>query len=299
VALAAKTSIFGSYEFVVRRLHSLTGLVPIGGYLFIHLATNDSIMDGGPTFQSRVDQIHSLGPTTLLLVEWFFIFLPILFHGLVGLLIVSRGERNVINYPYPENVRYTLQRWTGVIAFAFILWHVFQMHGWFRWEWWQVHVAQPLGGARFDPHNAAVTAAAALQASPLTRLAYVVGVSACVYHLANGLWTMGITWGVWTSPRAQRWANIPCAAFGVLLAITGIVALWGMLTFPVPDRATPATPRQQTGQFPAGGGESRTLKAGEEASLPRFSAVRVPTAAPSDSPISTAHVVPQAHQGAL
>ena len=47
-----------------------------------------------------MDQIHSLGPTTLLLVEWSFIFLPILFHGLVGLVIVIRGERNVVNYPY-------------------------------------------------------------------------------------------------------------------------------------------------------------------------------------------------------
>jgi len=237
VVLSAATSVFGRYEFLIRRLHSLTGLVPIGGYMFIHLATNDAIVDGAAAYQGRVDQIHSLGPTTLLLVEWCFIFLPILFHGLAGLVIVSRGERNVVHYPYPENIRYTLQRWTGVIAFAFILWHVFQMHGWFRWEWWHQHVAQPYGGARFDPKNAAVTAAAVLQTSALVGIAYVVGVMACVYHLANGLWTMGITWGVWTSPRAQRWANIPCAGFGAVLATAAIVALWGTLTFPVPHKS--------------------------------------------------------------
>ena len=32
----------------------------------------------------------------------------------------------------------------------------------------------------------------------------------CVFHLANGLWTMGITWGVWTSPAAQRRALWAC-----------------------------------------------------------------------------------------
>jgi succinate dehydrogenase / fumarate reductase cytochrome b subunit len=232
VFLSPATSLFGRYEFVIRRLHSLLGLIPIGGYMFIHLATNATILDGAETFQSRVDQINSLGPTTLLLVEWTFIFLPILFHGLVGLIIVSRGERNIVSYPYVQNFRYTLQRWTGVIAFAFIMWHVFQMHGWFRWEWWHTHVALPLGGAKFDPKHAASTAVATIQGSAVVRVAYVVGVLACVYHLANGVWTMGITWGVWTSPRAQRWANIPCTAFGIVLAIAGIAALWGMQTFP-------------------------------------------------------------------
>ena len=160
-----QTSVFGPYEFVVRRLHSLVGLIPIGAYMVIHLVTNASLLDGAKTFQGRVDQINSLGPTTLTLVEWTFIFLPILFHGIVGLIIVLRGERNVAWYPYVGNFRYTLQRWTGVIAFVFILYHVFHMHGWFRAEWWHDYVARPLGGAKFNPQDAAATAAAAIQSS--------------------------------------------------------------------------------------------------------------------------------------
>lgn len=39
-------SVFGRHEFVIRRLHSLTGLVPIGGYLCFHLATNAVVLDG-------------------------------------------------------------------------------------------------------------------------------------------------------------------------------------------------------------------------------------------------------------
>jgi succinate dehydrogenase / fumarate reductase cytochrome b subunit len=234
VSLPDFAAIFGRYEFVVRRLHSLIGLAPIGGYLGIHLATNASILDGPETYQLRVDEIHSLGPITLPLVEWLFIFLPILFHGLIGLVIVTRGKRNVLYYPYRENIRYTLQRGTGVIAFTFILWHVFHMRGWLNFPWWLQHVTRPLGGGTFDPHDAAATAAAAIQASVAIGIVYAVGILSCVYHLANGLWTMGITWGVWTSPHAQRWANVPCAALGLGLAAIGLGALLGMQMIVIP-----------------------------------------------------------------
>ena len=59
--------------------------------------------------------------------------------------------------------------------------------------------------------------------------AYVVGVVVSVYHLGNGLWTAGSTWGVWTSPAARRGANYPCAAVGLALLVVGLGALVGML----------------------------------------------------------------------
>ena len=241
-------SIFGRHEFFVRRLHSLTGLVPVGGFLVIHLATNASILDGPETFQRRVDMIHSIGPVSLFFLEWAFIFLPILFHGLIGLIIVTRGKRNLASYPYGENWRYTLQRATGVIAFLFIIWHVFHMHGWFKFAWWTEHVARPLGGAQFDHHHATATAAEAIQASPIIGVIYAVGILAAVYHLANGLWTMGITWGVWTSKNAQRWANIPCGGFGVILAVIGLSALFGMERVELPPETIEVNRQTQTPQ---------------------------------------------------
>lgn len=221
-------SVFGRHEFLVRRFHSLIGLVPIGGYLCFHLATNAAIMDGAETYQRRADQIHELGQSTILFLEWSLIFLPILFHGLVGMIIVTRGKRNVASYPYRENWRYTLQRGTGAVAFLFIIWHVFHMHGWFRLQWWVDNVARPLGGAKFDFQNAAATAAGEIQASAVVATVYAVGIVASVFHLANGLWTMGITWGLWTSPEAQRRLNLPCAAIGVGLAAVGLGALLAM-----------------------------------------------------------------------
>ena len=57
---------------------------------------------------------------------------------------------------------------------------------------------------------------------------YAIGVlSAAVYHFANGLWTMGITWGVWTGPRAQAWATVFCVGIGLVLAGFGSAAIYG------------------------------------------------------------------------
>jgi succinate dehydrogenase / fumarate reductase cytochrome b subunit len=54
-----------------------------------------------------------------------------------------------------------------------------------------------------------------------------------VYHLAHGLWTAGITWGLWTTPGAQRRADWVCGAFGVVLAAVGMSALFGISTVDV------------------------------------------------------------------
>ena len=214
------------HEFLIRRLHSLSGLIPVGAYMVVHLITNATVLNGPGAFQSNVYKIHSVG-RFLPIVEWTFIFLPLLFHAIVGMWIIVGMVPNTANYPYGANRRYTLQRWTGVLAFVFIAWHVFHMHGWFHAEAWMKNVAEPYGGAQFRPFNAASTAGLALQ-SPVVFGLYAVGVLACVFHLANGMWTMGITWGVWTSERAQKASLKAMAAFGILLGLVSMVALVGM-----------------------------------------------------------------------
>jgi len=206
------------HQFLIYRLFSLAGLIPVGAFLVVHLLTNASILagDDGRTFQSRVDMIHSLGPL-LVPVEWAFIFLPLLFHAAVGFVIIANGLPNVGSYPYVGNVRYTLQRATGMIAFAFIVWHIVQLHA----------LGRPFGGGRFDPHHAASTAAEALQPTVVAIL-YAIGILSTVFHFSNGLWTLGITWGLWTSPAAMRRANAVSIVVGLGLAAAGLGALGGM-----------------------------------------------------------------------
>lgn len=223
---SSSPSFLARHDFLIRRLHSLSGLIPVGAFMCVHLLVNASVLESPAAFQKNVYQIHSLG-SLLPVVEWVFIFLPILFHAIIGMAIVMGALPNTGNYPYAENRRYTMQRVTGMLAFVFIALHVFHMHGWIHSEHWLNNVVRPLGGAVFRPYNAASTAGAALQSVPWVVL-YLIGVLACVYHLANGIWTMGITWGAWVSPEAQKRASRICAVFGVLLAVVGVGALYGM-----------------------------------------------------------------------
>ncbi|HEY1068403.1 MAG TPA: succinate dehydrogenase, partial [Pirellulales bacterium] len=113
------------------------------------------------------------------------------------------------------------------IAAVFITLHVVHMHGWIHNESWLHRVVEPLGGAQFRAYNATSTAGMALQ-NVVVVVLYAIGITACVYHLANGIWTMGITWGVWTSPRAQRRASYVCTGFGILLMVVSATALFGV-----------------------------------------------------------------------
>lgn len=222
------SSLLVRHEFLIRRLHSLSGLIPVGAYMVVHLLTNASVLESPATFQRAVYQIHSLG-ALLPVIEWGFIFIPILFHAVIGVVIIRGGLPNSSAYAMEKNIRYTLQRATGMIAFVFIVWHVFHMHGWFHFEAWLEGVAHPLGGANFRPYNAASTLGAAMSGF-VVPLLYAVGVLSCVYHLANGIWTMGITWGVWVSPGAQKRADVACIVFGLGLAVVSLSALTGAVT---------------------------------------------------------------------
>lgn len=220
-------SFFTRHEFAIRRLHSLTGIVPLGAYMVVHLTTNASLLNGTATFQRAVYAIHSLG-ALLPVVEWGFIFAPLLFHAIIGVWIARTGRSNTSHYKYASNRRYKWQRITGLIAFVYLMMHVWHLHGWFHFSPW-VDLGERFGFAQFRPYNAASTLAEAM-GSWFWKAFYLVGVWACVYHFANGLWTSGITWGVWISAAAQQRASKVCTAIGVVLMVVGTSAWWGAIS---------------------------------------------------------------------
>lgn len=215
-----------SRQFLIRRLHSLSGIIPVGFFLFFHIGTNSLIAVSSPAedlYQKQVDNIHNLGPL-LIPVEVLFIFLPLAYHCVIGVKIWYESKPNSRNYSYWGNIRYTLQRTTGIATLAFILVHLYQMHwlgGWLP------------GGAGFSHELASATTAQVMQKSSWIAPFYMIGVVASCYHFANGIWTFLITWGVTVGPRSQRVAGFACLAFGIGLTITGLVAVRGFKTFDV------------------------------------------------------------------
>lgn len=222
--------------FLLRRLHSLTGLLPIGGFVVMHLTTNASVVwgelgkGGVETYQHEVNFIHSM--PLLLLIEIFGLWLPIAFHSILGFYYAFTGSSNVKHYGYGANWRYSLQRFSGYFGFIFIFYHVATL----RWGWTWLPFS-----SGFDAHMAASTTAQAIRggmdpstlAGFLIGALYLVGVLALVYHLANGLWTFAITWGITVSEGAQRRWGFACTGFGLAMAAVGSMAFVGFVTLDI------------------------------------------------------------------
>ena len=203
----------GRYHFLLRRLHSLTGLV-FGGYLVVHLLINATIAQGGNAYQTQVDKIHDL--PFLPVIEWTFIYLPIIYHTVYGVWITLTGQPNVGHYPYAKNWFYFFQRLSAVVIVFFIIFHVFAL----KYGLFGTNLA-------FEPHYGALrTVARHMDVHPvITWLVYPLGILASCYHLANGFWTAAITWGLTISDSAQKRWGYACAGLFVLTFVAGVVAL--------------------------------------------------------------------------
>jgi succinate dehydrogenase / fumarate reductase cytochrome b subunit len=111
-----------STYYTLRRLHSLSGIVPVGAFLLEHLATNAVALNGPAAYNRAVATIARLPFLTA--IEITLIGLPILFHMVVGVLIATTGEASVHRGRYPRNWMYLLQRVSGVFLAFFIIYHV-------------------------------------------------------------------------------------------------------------------------------------------------------------------------------
>jgi succinate dehydrogenase / fumarate reductase cytochrome b subunit len=203
----------GRSYFLLRRLHSLTGLV-FGGYLIVHLLVNATIAQGGHHYQEQVDKIHSL--PFLPLIEWTFIYLPIIFHTIYGIWIIATGQSNISHYPYPRNRAYVAQRISAVIIVLFMLFHVLSLK-------------YGLLGDRleFDAHGRAMqTVGMHMNVSFfITWIVYPLGILASCYHLANGIWAAAITWGLTVSAESQKRWGFVCAGLFVVIYVAGMISL--------------------------------------------------------------------------
>jgi succinate dehydrogenase / fumarate reductase cytochrome b subunit len=236
-------ALLDKHDFLLRRLHSLSGIVPIGLFVIGHLFTNAQMAwpDKGETFQHEVDFIHSI--PGLLIIEWT-LWLSIAFHAIVGVWITATGRSNTSKYLYGANLRYTLQRWTGIIALVFIFLHVATL----RWRWpifdwftpfyayheFDAEVVAELGheydSAGKVPMSMPLTAYA-LQISWLVVVLYFLGALASVYHWCNGLWTAAITWGLTISSASMKRWGYACAGLFVALTVFFILAIFGALNY--------------------------------------------------------------------
>jgi len=196
---------FEERHFWLRRLHSLSGIVPIGGYLTFHLYENYTATRGGEAYNRMVRNLQET-PFAIFL-EIGIIIVPLLFHGVYGLFVTGTARPNVTSNRYVRNWMYFLQRATGVILFAFVIFHL--------WTTRLVNIRD----------HESVDLFRLMQESLQSRWIYafyIVGILSATFHLANGIWSFSIVWGLTVGPRAQRRMIWVSAVVFLILSFIGI-----------------------------------------------------------------------------
>lgn len=192
-------------HFWLRRLHSLSGIVPVGGFLAFHLYENYTATKGADAYNRMTHRLQEL--PFAVAMEVLVIAVPLLFHGIYGLFITSTARPNVVSNRYVRNWMYFLQRVTGVVVFAFILFH-----------YWTTRLVQLRDHESLDLFRQVQAAVA----NPWIYAFYVAGILSATFHLANGIWSFSIVWGLTVGPKAQRRMMYVSAAVFLVLSYVGV-----------------------------------------------------------------------------
>jgi succinate dehydrogenase / fumarate reductase cytochrome b subunit len=171
--------------FWLKRIHSLMGAIPLTAFLVLYFVLGSFIFAGAETFNRVVSTLDSF--PLMPLFEIVFIAIPLLIHVMMGLVLVYRSSANVVSYNSYRNWMYLLQRVTGFVVLAFVVFHAWSV--WFAPEIAGVRVTYDYMHQHLEP--------------TWIKVFYIVGIIAVVFHLANGLTSALITWGITQGRRSQ------------------------------------------------------------------------------------------------
>ena len=206
-------------SFLLHKLHSLSGVFPVGFFMIQHLVANSYSLRGEQEFNTVVSVFGYLPFVAVL--EWAIVFIPILFHSIYGFMITAEMRANTGTYQYGRNWLYLAQRISGVVAFVYIAFHTYSTWGLKKaFELSLNHEA----GFRAISYDAMMWRFS----SPLYTLAYIIGITAAAFHLGNGLFNFGIRWGITVGNTAQKVSAVLWSGVGFALTVIGI---WTSLNF--------------------------------------------------------------------
>lgn len=230
--MAMKTPTYS--EFVLKRLHSLTGVIPLTFFIFFHFSANSFSTVGEEAFDGVVKQLRGL--PFLEAIEWGFLFSPFLFHMIYGMYIIFSSKPNPGHESYARNWAYVMQRVTALVVFVFILYHVI--------------------GIRFIDAAGVPRVYNLLHdkfSHPFTYWWYMVGIACTCYHLANGVCTFMMTWGITVGKTSQRFAAGTMTVVGLVLFFIGVSAVNGFVHVPkrpdMPNNVHQAFPTSSVPSF--------------------------------------------------
>lgn len=202
------------------KLHSLTGIVPVGFYVLQHIVLNSFSLAGPGKYNGVSGFFYSMPVHVLWTIEILVIWLPLLFHSVYGLFITGRGNTTnyfATKYRWSQNRMYAFQRISGIYIFFFLIYHVMT-----------TTVAKKIAPSGVvDPTSYQAMHNNLTQFGFLILIVYALGVLFASYHLCYGIWNFCIRWGISISDRAQL--GVQKFSFGAFIALTviGWLALAG------------------------------------------------------------------------
>ena len=195
----------------------MSGIVPLGLFLIEHFISNAFATRGPSAYTKQVELLSSF--PFVVVLELFGIWLPILYHALYGFYIWYRGESNIVAYPWTGNWLYTSQRWTGAVAFVYMLWHTWHL------RFTGVHIlAHP--GAAFGKVQGEFQ-------HPWAVAFYALGILCASWHFSYGLWLFAVKWGIVTGDTAQRRLGYVVIAIGLVFVGVGAATMYSFLNTPL------------------------------------------------------------------
>lgn len=193
-------------SYLLRKLHSFTGILPVGAFLAEHFWSNSAVLISPEKYDSVSYDLQTIPFRPL--VEWGAIFLPLLFHSLYGIYIWIRGKSNVSSYPWVGNWLYSTQRYTGLIAFVYIGWHLYTQR-------WLTHGKSTYVEVQHFFQN------------PWFLAFTLIGVLASSFHLGIGIWNFLCKWGLAATANSQRLAGRLGIAVALIFSLVGVLILIG------------------------------------------------------------------------
>lgn len=214
----------------LQRAHSLSGVFPLGVFLALYLLTYGAAGSGEAALGDALARFDALPARRAWQLA---VLVPLAYHAAFGLWRTVRGRYAVVREPTARNWSYTVQRITGVLALAFIGYHLATV-------WWPMETA---GTPAAAVHGMLVAHLSHTTAGiPWRGMVYLVGLAACCLHLANGLVAFGKTWGLAVSGTARRVAAVLGAVVGVVLFVVSARATIFLATGDLLFGEAPAEP---------------------------------------------------------
>ena len=198
-------------HFLLRRIHSLTGVVPVGLFLVYHLYLQLYLHYGAEIYNNEVNSFYDSPLATWALV--IVVYIPLLFHSLLGILLVFENKVQT-SYTYFSHLLYWLQRISGIGVLLFIIAHVWnaKLGPWIAGTW----------GTHFEHLSSGF---AEPETGMLTKTVYLLGVLGAVFHFANGLNTFCMTWGIALTTTSQKRVRSFSILIFIILTASAFYAL--------------------------------------------------------------------------